>query len=180
MKFLNKTFLILLLSCVLMGCQTNQSYKRWPADLPPKKVFTVGLAERLEVNKASRDQVNYHLHWIARFYQGTTLYPTGWLSMSAQCLTSVTNLKRRKKIANTLEKLGIRIANEWALENGVRRINNTHMAIWAGALETAAERNDQESYLAKVSADVAGLIEQTLRADDVTYERYYEDIEYEF
>lgn len=172
---LSQLLVILSLCVVVSGCQTGRVSSDWPAEMPPKKVFIDGLSTRLGVEKANKEQIDFHLLWVSRFYQGTTLYPTGWLSMTEQLLATVKEPERRESIAKRMRSLGISIGNEWALENEIRRINNACVATWASALKTSAERNEQELFISQVERDVNALLTSELQTGDIEYERYYTD-----
>ena len=70
-----------------------------------------------------------YLEWILGFYQGTLIYPTGWLDVEEVLLES-TEPESRAQLDERLEQLGITIGAEWAKENEARLIDNRMLALW--------------------------------------------------
>jgi len=75
--------------------------------------------------------------------------------------------------------LGIDIANEWAQDNVVRKINSSNVATWGSALRTSAETNDQSSFISDVERDVQLLLSGKLEPSEINYERYYPAEDYD-
>ncbi len=173
-----KTSIILLL-LVLSGCNTVINDNNWPSDIPSKKVFVDGYLNNRNIGSADPKVLDTHLSWIVRFYKGTVLYPNGWNRVSERFLASIDTAKNKKEMATRLRSLGVSIANEWAQDNNVRKINSANVAVWGSALRTSAERNDQQDYISKIEQDVKALIDGTLRANEISYERYYQSEDYD-
>ena len=157
----------------MSGCNSYRIDQAWPIELPPQKVFIKGFLDKRSLESASDSQLSYHLGWIKKFYQGTALYPNGWLSASDQFIESVKDEEDRRTVESRMYKLGILIANEWAQDNDIRLINNANIATWGSALRTAAEKEDQLLFLEKVELDVELLLTERLRARQIKYERYF-------
>ncbi len=174
--FTRHIFLCLFATLILGACQTIDHRKTWPPELPDQALFIQGFLEKRQVASASDAQLNYHLGWIKKFYLGTRLYPHGWLSASNQYLSSMTQSEpEQEALRLRLSALGVAIANEWAQDNDVRLITNTNIATWASAMRTAAQRHEHEMFITKVEQDVQHLLEKTITAKDIQYERYFEE-----
>lgn len=168
-----------LLLLVFAACSTVTSDRDWPADLPNRKIFVDDFLAKRNIKTANKEIINEHLLWIVRFYQGTLLYPNGWNRASERFIASIEGDKAKAEMAQRLYALGIKIANEWAQDNDVRKINNTHVATWGSALRTSAARDDQSGYVSKVERDVVGLISGEIDGSEIDYERYYPSEEYD-
>jgi hypothetical protein len=175
--FLNSSILILLL--ILAGCSTTATNKDWPVELPARKIFVDEFLDKRQLEVADPKVIDAHLTWVVRFYQGTILYPNGWNRISERFIASIDQPKDKKVMAKRIRTLGILIANEWAQDNDVRRINNTHVSTWGSALRTSAERADQSDYVSKVEYDVNALIDGSLEATEIDYQRYYPSEDYD-
>ena len=170
-----RVLIVLKLLILLSACQTYKLDDEWPNDIPPRKIFVKGFLEKRDLTQADDAQLSYHLGWIKKFYQGTTLYPNGWLSASEQFIATINSKNEKKSVAKRLQNLGIAIGNEWAQDNSIRLINNTNMITWASAMRTAAERNKHSVFLDKVEKDVQALLNEELTSRDIKYERYFEE-----
>jgi hypothetical protein len=96
--------------------------------------------------------------WIKTFFEGTWLVP-GWNARSASLLDA-TPPAERTALGERLQRLGDRIAPEWAKDNGVRRIDNDDLERWGKAL-AAARRADGAALgaaLERIEAEVASRI----------------------
>ncbi len=171
--------LVILIALFTAACATNSSNENWPGDLPERKIFVDAYLENRGIDEATSTAVENHLVWIIRFYQGTVLYPNGWNRVSDRFLASIENTQVKNSMTQRLEKLGIRIANEWAQDNDVRRINSTNVATWGSALRTAAETNDQINFVTAVEKDVELMIEGLLKSSEIDYQRYYPEEDYD-
>ncbi len=167
---------IFLIGTLISACQTYSLQDSWPTEIPDRQIFIDSYsAKRAERNLGTPTDANlaYHLGWIKKFYEGTTLYPTGWLSVSEQFLDSIKDDFERERLAPRLVQLGIEISNEWAQENEVRLINSVNMATWADAMRTAAERQEQATFVQQVENDVVALLKREITSRDIQYERYF-------
>ena len=159
----------------LSACQTYKLDDGWPDELPNQKLFIDGYLKKRGLEAATDQQLSSHLGWIKKFYQGTTLYPNGWLNVSSRFVATIDNNNDQKIISRRLEKLGVVIANEWAQDNNIRLINSANMVTWASAMRTAAERSEQTEFVNKVEQDVLSLLEGKISAREIKYERYFEE-----
>ena len=166
---------VMTLSLILSACQSYKLDDNWPSDIPPRKIFIDGYLEKRDLTQATDAELSYHLGWIKKFYQGTTLYPNGWLSASEQFIATIDSRSEKKSVAKRMQKLGIAIGNEWAQDNSIRLINNTNMVTWASAMRTAAERNTHSVFLDKVEKDVQALLSEEISSRDIKYDRYFEE-----
>lgn len=157
----------------ISGCQTLDTSKYWPNDIPDRSIFVKAYMDKRNLESVDPRVLDSHLIWIIRFYHGTVIYPNGWNQASEMLLASVDEKQLKKEISIKINELGIKIANEWAQENEFRNINNTNIATWGSALRTSAERDDQEGFIAKIDADVDALVERRISPSDISYERYY-------
>lgn len=161
---------------MILGLNACTSYRLddpWPADIPDRQLFVDGYLQKRGLNSATEAQLSNHLKWIKRFYQGTPIYPNGWLNASERYLASMTAAEERAQVDRRLKSLGVQIANEWAQDNEIRLINSTNIATWASAMRTAAEQGEHLSFLDKVEKDVQALINQKITARDIVYENYF-------
>jgi hypothetical protein len=178
LKNLKKVSIVSLL-LLISGCNTLSPGRQWPDSLPERKIFVDKFLSNRNIEFGSASKIETHLTWIIRFYQGTVLYPSGWNSISERFLASINNTTEKKKMTSRLRSLGILIANEWAQDNKVRRINNSNVAVWGSALRTSAERNDQSDYVDRVEHDVKALINGSLLSDSISYARYYPEEDFD-
>jgi len=174
---LNLSLILALLT--LIGCSTLATKKNWPADLPNRKIFVDAFLDNRQISFAEPEAIEAHLVWIVRFYHGTILYPNGWNRVSELFIASIDKRKNKQRMAKRIRALGILIANEWSQDNDIRRINSTHVATWGSALRTAAERDDQSDFIAKVESDAKALIDGSLESEEIDYERYYPSEDYD-
>lgn len=176
---LARTIVISTLLCVLAACQTYRFEDAWPPQMPPRQLFIDGYLEKRALKTATNKELAYHLGWIKKFYQGTTLYPVGWLSASQRYIDSIESEEDKRVAASRLTLLGVTISNEWAQDNPIRLINNSNIATWASAMRTAADRREQQEFLDKVEQDVEALLAGQIRARDIKYERYFAEESYD-
>ncbi len=174
-----RSIILMLLLLVLTACQSYQFEDAWPSDLPERQLFINAYLEKRGFETATDKELAYHLGWIKKFYQGTTLYPVGWLSASQRYIDSITSAKEKRATAERLELLGVKISNEWAQDNSTRLINNSNIATWASAMRTAADRSEQQRFLEKVEDDVMALLDNQIKAKDIKYERYFSEESYD-
>lgn len=175
LKYCSVLFLVIIVS----ACQTLDTTQYWPDDIPDRKNFIPSYLEKRNIKTVDPEVLNQHLVWVIRFYHGTTIYPNGWNNASAMLLASIEDPAVKEAVAQDLHQLGIKIVNEWAHENELRNINSTNIATWGSALRTAAQRNDQIGFLEKINNDVDLLIARQLKTEDINYERYYPEQEFD-
>lgn len=174
-----KLFFTIIIAITLSACQTLDTEKHWPDDIPKRSIFVKNFLKKKNIKKADSAVLDDHLIWIIRFYHGTVIYPNGWNRASKMLLASVDGEKNKKIVSRKIHKLGIRIVNEWAQDNVDRNINSANIATWGSALKTSAERNDQLGFLKKIEADVEDLISRKISTNDISYIRYYPEEDYD-
>ena len=116
--------LVLITSLSLMACQTANLLMDWPADVPERQLFVDGYYAKRGISSASNKELNNHLGWIIKFYNGTVIYPQGWNIISERYLATVEGDETRQVLEQRIHLLGIKIANEWTQANNIRLINN--------------------------------------------------------
>jgi len=79
-------------------------------------------------------------NWIKRFYKGTFL-TSGWFEERNNLLKNL-NEDAKTKIKDRLDKLGKRIAAEWAKDNNIRKLNTADVKKWGKKLRKA-KKNDR-------------------------------------
>lgn len=175
----NNVFFAFFVVFALSACQTLDTQKHWPDDIPKRSIFVKDFLKKKNLKKADSAILDDHLIWVIRFYHGTVIYPNGWNRASKMLLASVDDEKTKKIVSKKISKLGIRIVNEWAQDNVDRNINSANIATWGSALKTSADRNDQIGFLNKIEADVEDLISRKLSTNDISYSRYYPEDDYD-
>jgi len=171
--------LVMITLTILSACQTLDTTHNWPSELPNRQIFVDGFLQKRNTSDVDSQVLEAHLIWIQRFYQGTILYPNGWNKATSMFLKTIENDKKKSKLRRRMHLLGIDIACEWAQDNGIRNIDSTNIAVWASALREAASINDHEGYITKVEEDVAKLIAGEMRSNEIEFERYYPDEDYD-
>lgn len=164
--------LLSLILLLLSGCQTIDSTNNWPANIPDRQLFVDDYNESIDAGEKVI-KLEPHLTWIKRFYQGTVLYPQGWIKVSDLVLASLNSKKDVDNVAPRLAQLGFDISSEWAKANSIRKINSANIIVWANGLRTAANEGNQLDFLGKVEQDVAALIQGELDASDIIRSRYF-------
>ncbi len=92
--------------------------------------------------------------WIRAFFEGSWLVP-GWNARRDRLLAG-RPAQEREALRERLDRLGRRIAPEWARDNAVRRIDNRDLEAWGARLAAAqGERTPHlEQVLAQIEAEV--------------------------
>lgn len=165
--------LVLITSLSLMACQTANLLMDWPADVPERQLFVDGYYAKRGISSASNKELNNHLGWIIKFYNGTVIYPQGWNIISERYLATVEGNETRQVLEQRIHLLGIKIANEWAQANNIRLINNKAMLVWGNGLRSAAELMEHERYIGLVERDVDLLLSEDITSKDINFERYF-------
>jgi len=177
-KYLSQILAITAL-LALTACQTIDSTHDWPSDLPERQFFVDGYKKKRNVTEVSSQALETHLTWIKRFYQGTILYPNGWNDATKMFLQSASTEQQRESLEERMHELGKAIACEWAQDNEVRKINSTNVAVWASALRHAAAIDDHNTFISNVEKDVTDLLSGKLERNEIAFERYYPDEDYD-
>ena len=165
----------LLMLMTLQACSIFQiEEENWPANLPEQEHF-VNLYRRDTLNISFQNE-NEYLNWVIRFYQGTNLYPNGWLNISNHVIEKFAdNASSAEEIKAKMHTLGLLISGEWAKNNKTRLITSRHVAIWGHALQKSTDQNEILTVLNQVNTDVEDLLSWKLSQQAITEQRYYEE-----
>lgn len=159
----------LLVSCAMV--RRDQSLPYWPEALPPLEYFQcLYAASPLEQSYQTESE---YLHWILNFYQGSLLYPTGWLDVEAVILGALEPQDRPSQQI-LLRDLGARIAAEWARHNDIRLIDNRLLSEWGSMLQLAPNATELRRYIEAISADIQLILARELDPAEVN-PRWYEE-----
>ena len=170
-----KTSVTLLFAFTLASCISPNMHE-WPDDLPKINLFVN--AYRSDVaNQALQSEQGY-LEWILGFYQGTVLYPTGWLDVERQLLNS-TEAEQKAVLALRLRDLGILIGTEWAKDNEARLIDSRMLALWGSCLQLMQGTEARFAAIDLVSQDIEALFEGVLQKTDIVEARYAKRLGFE-
>lgn len=165
---------IVYLSCILIqACSLWPNSETWPAELPPRQTFVDAC------QNCSSQELHQHLLWVKRFYQGSILYPTGWVEMTDLLTSSLEHDGDKITTKRRLDDLGLKIVLEWVKNNNERLINSQQLAIWGRALRTSAENNEQIDFITTVEQDVENILSEKLKPEEITQERYYPAEDYD-
>ena len=170
-----KTLNTLALIFALASCITPNT-REWPDDVPQISFFVNAYRADM-ANQALQSEQGY-LEWILGFYQGTVIYPTGWLDVERQLLIS-TGTEQKAVLASRLRDLGIRIGTEWAKDNEVRMIDNRMLALWGSCLQLMQGTDARLAAIDLVSQDIEALFEGALQKTDIVEARYAERLGFE-
>ena len=170
-----KTLNTLALIFALASCITPNT-REWPDDVPQISFFVN--AYRADMANQALQSEQAYLEWILGFYQGTVIYPTGWLDVERQLLIS-TGTEQKAVLASRLRDLGIRIGTEWAKDNEVRMIDNRMLALWGSCLQLMQGTDARLAAIDLVSQDIEALFEGALQKTDIVEARYAERLGFE-
>lgn len=165
----------ILLSLALTSCITP-SIRNWPETVPRQGLFVQ--AYRADPDNQQLQSQQEYLEWILGFYQGTLIYPTGWLDVEERLLQDTPAIEKPKLDAR-LEQLGIVIGAEWAKENDQRLIDNRMLALWGSTLQLMQGFDEQMQAIDEVSKDIDALFLGTLQKEDITESRYADKLGFE-
>lgn len=171
-----KTSLAVLLPSLLLTACITPSIRDWPDEVPRQALFESAYRAD-EVNQQFQTRQEY-LEWILGFYQGTVIYPTGWLDVEAQLLDR-TPPQRQQQLDERLEELGIVIGAEWAKENDARLIDNRMLALWGSTLQLMEDAEGRLEAIEMVARDIDLLLEGDLQKEDITETRYADRLGFE-
>ena len=166
---------ILLLALSLTACITP-SIRNWPETVPSQRLFIQAYRDDVQ-NQAFQSEQAY-LEWILGFYQGTLIYPTGWLDVEEQ-LIAITPPEHRDELDSRLEELGILIGAEWAKENEARLIDNRMLALWGSTLQLMVGFDEQMQAIDEVANDIDALFQGDIGKQDITEARYADKLGFE-
>ena len=167
-------YCLLLLSCANLGAGHHAG--NWPQLLPPLQYFQRSYQSDPH-NQVSQSEQEY-LDWVISFYQGSLLYPTGWLDVEAAILTIATPQERRLEYLR-LRDLGALIAAEWSKHNAVRRIDNRLLSLWGSMLQLAPAAEQLSRYIEVIGADIEQILQGTLDPAEINPRRYEELLDIE-
>ena len=170
-----RTLRILPLVLALASCITP-GIRDWPYDVPTSDLF-IRTYRADAANQALQSEKSY-LEWILGFYQGTVIYPTGWLDVERQLL-DITEPEHQAVLALRLRNLGILIGAEWAKENEARLIDNRMLALWGSTLQLMQTTDARLGAIELVSQDIEALFAGALQKTDIVEARYAERLGFE-
>jgi len=162
----------------MSGCVIHKSSERWPDEIPAKSLFVDAFIEQ-QANNTNSDNLNNHLAWIKRFYQGSFIYSLGWNRMTEILIDTIQNAEQHANIKKRMYDLGLTICIEWAQDNSSRKIDSKAIAVWGNALRTASELNQQSYFVKQVENDVVMLLNGSLNKKQIFRERYYPTEDYD-
>jgi hypothetical protein len=160
-------FFMFLASCITPGNPT------WLDEIPPQSLF-VRAYQADPQNQQLQSQQEY-LDWILGFYQGTLLYPTGWLDIESALLDR-TAPDTLDSLDSRLEQLGFAIGSELAKENDVRLIDNRMLALWGSTLQLAYGAGAQQQAIELIGSDIDKILSGTLAKEDIVESRYADSL----
>jgi len=163
-----RSLCLIVLLTALAACASLRA-RNWPTDIPPQDVFVETYLED-ERNRTLQPRDAY-LGWVVSFYQGTVVYPRGWLDIEQQLLERIPE-ENRDPLDEKLEELGIAIGAEWAKLNDDRVIDNRMLALWGSIMQLAQVDRKEIDAVELISADVQRLHAGQLRKRDVVESRY--------
>lgn len=162
----------LTIAALITGCATTSTLNNWPKDLPARSIFADAFAQQ-SLSGTNSNTLEPHLVWIMRFYQGSALYPLGWIRMTQILTDSLDEGIDTNLLKSRMYNLGLNISIEWAQDNRFRKIDSAAISVWGNALRTAAGQNEQLAFVDKIEKDVSALLIKELAAKDIVQERYY-------
>jgi hypothetical protein len=169
MKYASR--LPVLCAALLAGCAllSGREDPAWPAGLPERALFeNVYRADPLNARLQTEDE---YLGWVRRFYLGSDLYPYGFRDLESLVLGE-TPARDADRVGLKLRRLGRSIAADWAKHRDADHITTAILALWAGALQTAAPMGRSEALLDQIEADVRALLAGQLDPAAIASGRY--------
>jgi hypothetical protein len=167
------------LVATIVGCAlTPPGETDWPTSIPSQDYYN-GIYDLDEQNQGVQSRAEY-LTWVIRFYEGWTLYEEGWNWTTARVLDNLEIPVQKARVRTKMAELGARVSAEWSKDAANRHIFTRTISAWGQALLESINRNEEETLLDKVSADVDALFSGELDSDDIVYERYYKADTVEF
>ena len=171
---------LLLVACASSGDRLLSH--NWPQMLPPLGYFQCSY-QADPVNQRYQSEAEY-LEWIRVFYQGSLLYPTGWLDVEEAILDSIKDptlvsapVPDRHPQQTRLQELGAAIAAEWARHNDVRLIDNRLLALWGATLQFAPNGTELTRYIEVIAVDIEGILARQLDPAAVNSRKYEESLQ---
>ena len=164
-----------MITLLLASCITP-SIRNWPSDVPRQALFIRAYRADAENQLVQSEQA--YLEWILGFYQGTLIYPTGWLDVE-QVLLERSDAESKEELAARLSELGVVIGSEWAKENDERLIDNRMLALWGSTLQLIGNPEEQLTAIELMASDINRLFDGSLRKEDIVESRYAERLGFE-
>jgi len=165
-----------LIFCLSLSACLAPSIRDWPQGIPRQALFVE--AYRADARNQQVQSQREYLEWIVGFYQGTLLYPTGWLDVEER-LMQRTPRAERQALKSRLAALGLAIGSEWAKENEVRLIDNRMLSLWGSTLQLMTGFDQQMLAIDEIERDIDRLFVGTLQKKDVTESRYASNLGFE-
>lgn len=135
---------ILILAALLVGgaapargCPGDEAKGGWYA---PKEADFRATYDGDPANQKAQTWAQYW-GWVKVFYEGNLL-ASGWTKHMAGEVGVVTSAPSHAEVVGRLNKVGRRIASEWAKDEAIRRINSTDLKRWNAALGAAKAAED--------------------------------------
>ena len=162
-------FFLISVSCLAFLACRSTDFEQWPVDIADRNLFIAAYA--LDSENQSHQSRREYLQWVLSFYQGSLVYPNGWIDVQAAVLAD-TLPPERVQLQRRLEDLGGIIAAEWAKHNDLRVIDSRMLSLWGSILQLVPGTEDRLRSIEVISADIDDLLSGDLRAGDVQNGRY--------
>ncbi len=164
-----------LISLLLSACFSLQ-LEDWPDNIPSSQIFVKAWQDDL-VNQQVQPMDEY-LYWVKSFYEGTVVYPRGWLRLERELLDLV-EPDARVVLSEDLYDLGIVIGAEWSKLNEGRLIDNRMLALWGSVLQMSLTEDKELEAVELITDDIQLLLAQELGKEDIFEARYADQLGYE-
>ena len=165
---------LLIMTTLLVGCQSLGDGENWPEDVPERQQFLEAYHADAE-NQQEQTQQQY-LNWIVRFYQGWDLMSTGWNELTPAVLMGMSG-DTLAAAEDESHYLGVAISSEWAKDNSVRDINTAMLSLWGTVMLSIEEPPERLVALRQIGEDVDAIKRGELMAEEITDERYMKLLE---
>lgn len=155
---------------LLAGCATVPTPEPESTPQVPAQAYFVHVYEADARNQTLQTRQVY-LDWVRQFYEGSELYPLGWTEFQRQLLAEVDG-PLRAETAETLERLGQRIAADWSKHNSLRVVTSPMLLLWSLVIQEAVDTGLIMNALQTIDEDVSALLAGRLPAEEIVPERY--------
>ena len=154
----------------LQGCSTLvERTAGWPGNLPDRRYFAE-VYQSDAANAAVQTEAEY-LNWVRCFYEGSEIYPWGYLDLESTVLAGM-GAETTEHVKTKLDAIGMQIGSEWAKDRGASVIHTAMLSVWAEALQSAAASGQADSVTDAIAADVAALLSGELQESAIEQGRY--------
>lgn len=161
---------LLLVGAAVAGCATLPAADPdWPDHAPAQRQF-LQVYELDAVNRAVQPREEY-LNWVKQFYDGSDIYPLGWAELE-QVFLDEFDPPVQARTAEELQRLGGKLAADWAKHNNLRSITSAMLLIWLQVIQEAIESGLGLAALELIEQDVDALLDGRLPPQAVGVERY--------